>query len=157
MPGTNRRSMLRVGLAFVALPGTTIMNLGCSNQGTASRTTKDSDGNHADDKNSDKGNTMQIQFLEIVTPDVDGFCTLYSQMHGVVFGDAEQDLGGARTTSLPNGGKLGVRAPMRDSEQPVVRPYILVDDIKAIVAQSQKRSAVFDIVANPTNVTVEVN
>ena len=31
------------------------------------------------------------------------------------------------------------------------------DDIKAIVAQSQKRSAVFDIVANPTNITVEVN
>ncbi|GMQ75938.1 MAG: hypothetical protein BMS9Abin01_1199 [Gammaproteobacteria bacterium] len=31
------------------------------------------------------------------------------------------------------------------------------DEIKAIVAQSQKRSAVFDIVANPTNVTVEVN
>ena len=30
------------------------------------------------------------------------------------------------------------------------------DDIKALVAQSQKRSAVFDIVANPTNVTVEV-
>jgi hypothetical protein len=29
-------------------------------------------------------------------------------------------------------------------------------DIEAIVAQSQKRSAVFDIVANPTNVTVEV-
>jgi len=31
------------------------------------------------------------------------------------------------------------------------------DDIKALVAQSQKRSAVFDIVTNPTNVTVEVN
>ena len=31
------------------------------------------------------------------------------------------------------------------------------DEIKAIVAQSQKRSAVFDIVANPTNVTVDVN
>ena len=30
------------------------------------------------------------------------------------------------------------------------------DEIKAIVAQSQKRSAVFDIVANPTNVTVVV-
>ena len=30
------------------------------------------------------------------------------------------------------------------------------DDIKALVAQSQKRSAVFDIVTNPTNVTVEV-
>jgi uncharacterized OsmC-like protein len=31
------------------------------------------------------------------------------------------------------------------------------DDIKALVAQSQKRSAVFDIVTNPTNVTVNVN
>jgi uncharacterized OsmC-like protein len=31
------------------------------------------------------------------------------------------------------------------------------DDIRALVAQSQKRSAVFDIVTNPTNVTVEVN
>ena len=30
------------------------------------------------------------------------------------------------------------------------------DEIRAIVAQSQKRSAVYDIVTNPTNVTVEV-
>ena len=30
------------------------------------------------------------------------------------------------------------------------------EDIKAIVAQSQKRSAVYDIITNPTNVTVEV-
>jgi uncharacterized OsmC-like protein len=31
------------------------------------------------------------------------------------------------------------------------------DDIKALVAQSQKRSAVFDALTNPTNVHVEVN
>ncbi len=31
------------------------------------------------------------------------------------------------------------------------------EDIEALVAQSQKRSAVYDIIANPTNVTVEVN
>ena len=31
------------------------------------------------------------------------------------------------------------------------------DDIKALVAQSQKRSAVFDIVTNPTSVFVTVN
>ena len=30
------------------------------------------------------------------------------------------------------------------------------DDIEALVAQSQKRSAVFDIVTNPTNVIVEL-
>ncbi len=31
------------------------------------------------------------------------------------------------------------------------------DELKALVAQSQKRSAVYDAVTNPTNVTVEVN
>jgi uncharacterized OsmC-like protein len=30
------------------------------------------------------------------------------------------------------------------------------EDIRALVAQSQKRSAVYDIITNPTNVTVEV-
>ena len=30
------------------------------------------------------------------------------------------------------------------------------EDIAAIVAQSQKRSAVYDIITNPVNVTVEV-
>ena len=31
------------------------------------------------------------------------------------------------------------------------------EDIEALVAQSQKRSAVYDIVTNPTNVTVVVS
>ena len=31
------------------------------------------------------------------------------------------------------------------------------DEVEALIAQSQKRSAVFDIVTNPTNVTVEVS
>ncbi len=31
------------------------------------------------------------------------------------------------------------------------------DDIAAVVAQAQKRSAVFDVVTNPTNVVVDVN
>ena len=31
------------------------------------------------------------------------------------------------------------------------------DEIKAMVAQSQKRSAVFDIITSPTNVFVTVN
>ncbi len=31
------------------------------------------------------------------------------------------------------------------------------DDIEALVAQAQKRSAVYDIIANPTNIVVDVN
>ena len=38
-----------------------------------------------------------------------------------------------------------------------IRAYASEDDIKALVAQSQKRSAVFDIITNPTNVFVTVN
>ena len=30
------------------------------------------------------------------------------------------------------------------------------EEIEALVAQSQKRSAVYDVVTNPTNVTVDV-
>ena len=38
-----------------------------------------------------------------------------------------------------------------------IGPQLPVLRIKALVAQSQKRSAVFDVITNPTNVTVEVN
>jgi hypothetical protein len=30
-------------------------------------------------------------------------------------------------------------------------------DLEAVVAQSQKRSAVYDVITNPTNVTVELS
>ena len=76
---------------------------------------------------------MQIQYLEIVTPDVEAVCQTYSKMYGVTFNDADPNLGGARTAKLAGGGVVGVRAPMRDTENPVVRPYVLVDDIQASV------------------------
>jgi hypothetical protein len=38
-----------------------------------------------------------------------------------------------------------------------IRAEASEDDIKALVAQSQKRSAVFDIITNPTSVFVTVN
>ncbi|MBN1274584.1 MAG: hydroxylase [Candidatus Aminicenantes bacterium] len=76
---------------------------------------------------------MQIHYLEIVTTDVETVCNLYSRMHGVTFGDADQNLGGARMAHLANGATLGIRAPMHDGEKPVIRPYILVEDIQETV------------------------
>jgi uncharacterized protein len=35
---------------------------------------------------------------------------------------------------MPGGGLVGVRAPLRETEEPVVRPYWLVDNIEAAVA-----------------------
>lgn len=59
-------------------------------------------------------------------------------------------------------GILGIDSDVRNGFDGIKVSYDIdadasEDDIKAVVAQSQKRSAVFDIVANPTNVNVEVN
>ena len=77
---------------------------------------------------------MQIHYLEIVTKEVDAVCAAYTAANGLQFGDAYPGLGNARTAALPGGGLVGVRAPMRESEEPVVRPYWLVDDIESAVA-----------------------
>lgn len=74
---------------------------------------------------------MQIQYLEIVTNEVDATCATCAKLHGVTFGAPDAGLGGARTAALSGGGKIGVRAPMHETETPVVRPYVLVDDIEA--------------------------
>ncbi len=81
---------------------------------------------------------MQIHYLEIVTKEVDAVCATYAAANDVQFSKANAGLGNARTAVMPGGGMVGVRAPMRDSEEPVVRPYWLVDDIKAAVAAAVK-------------------
>ena len=59
-------------------------------------------------------------------------------------------------------GILGIDSDVRNGFDGIKVSYEIdadasPDEIRALVAQSQKRSAVFDIVTNPTNVTVEVN
>ncbi len=58
-------------------------------------------------------------------------------------------------------GILGIDSDVRNGFDGVTVSYEIDadasrEDIEALVAQSQKRSAVFDILTNPTNVTVEV-
>ncbi len=59
-------------------------------------------------------------------------------------------------------GILGIDSDVRNGFDGIKISYKIdadatSDELKALVAQSQKRSAVYDIVTNPTNVTVEVN
>jgi len=59
-------------------------------------------------------------------------------------------------------GILGIDSDVRNGFDGIKISYKIdadasEQDLKALVAQSQKRSAVYDIVTNPTNVTVEVN
>ncbi len=58
-------------------------------------------------------------------------------------------------------GILGVDSDVRNGYSGITVKYKIdadatPEELKALVAQSQKRSAVYDIIANPTNVSVEV-
>ena len=89
---------------------------------------------------------LQICYLEIVTREVDKVCAAYEAAQDVQFGEAEAGLGNARTAPLAGGGRVGVRAPMHESEEPVVRPYWLVNDIQKAVAAAV---AAGGVVAHP--------
>ncbi len=88
-----------------------------------------------------QANALKVHYLEIVTSSVDQTCAAMEKAHGVVFGDPVSQLGNARTAKLAHGGLLGVRAPMRDTEAPVVRPYVLVRDIDAALQAAEASGA----------------
>ena len=84
---------------------------------------------------------MKVHYLEFVTQDVDAVCAAYEAVYSVSFGEPDAMLGGARTCVLSDGSIVGVRAPMRDTEAPVIRPYWLVDDIDQAVARVEAEGA----------------
>ena len=84
---------------------------------------------------------MRVRFLEIVTPELEATVGMLEAVHGVTFGEAVPELGHARTAALRDGGVISVRAPMRATETPVVRPYMLTDDIDAAVKAAKGRGA----------------
>lgn len=92
---------------------------------------------------------MQVQYLEIVTPDVDATVQALSAQHGAVFSDPVAMLGNARTTALTGGGRISVRGPMREDEAPVVRPYLLTENIEAAIAAAEAAGAEFAMRATP--------
>ncbi len=85
---------------------------------------------------------MQIHYLEIVTREVDAVCAAYAAANGVEFGPPDARLGQARTAELDGGGLVGVRAPLHEAEEPVTRPYWLVDDVEAALAAAVERGGV---------------
>ncbi len=84
---------------------------------------------------------MKVQYLEIVTPEVDALCRQYSTIYGFTFSEAVAAFGGARIAKLEGGGKIGIRGPLRETETPVVRPYMLVDDIQGAVTSAAEAGA----------------
>ena len=93
---------------------------------------------------------MKLHYLEIVSPDVDAICTAYEAAHNVQFGEADELLGGAKTCELPDGSIVGVRGPLRETEEPIIRPYWLVEDIEKAVNSAKAKGA--DIAVPPLEI-----
>lgn len=93
--------------------------------------------------------SLRTHYLEIVTPEVDATCDSIAESHGVTFGPMQAELGNARTAPLAGGGLIGVRAPMHQAENSVVRPYLLVEDIESAVANAVAAGAEVMLPATP--------
>lgn len=89
---------------------------------------------------------MKVHYLEIVTPEPEGLCAQYAGSTDAVFGEPIAELGGARVASFSGSGMIGIRAPLRDSEGPVVRPYFLVSDMDEALSSA---SAAGGVIAMP--------
>jgi predicted enzyme related to lactoylglutathione lyase len=84
---------------------------------------------------------MTIQYLEIVSDDLDGLVALYQQVHGLSFGPPDPDLGHARVATCPDGTLVGIRKPLAAHEQPIVRPYLEVEDIQHATRKAAESGA----------------
>ena len=141
MPNLDRRNLLHAGMAFaVPFGGITMFSAGRpSTEKTASPDAGDA--SVARPQEDDKEKTMQVQYLEIVTPEVDALCDQYAATHGVTFGEPVPGFGNARTAKLSSGGMIGIRGPMRADETPVVRPYMLVENLEEAVTAAADAGA----------------
>jgi predicted enzyme related to lactoylglutathione lyase len=84
----------------------------------------------------------RIHYLEIVCRDVAAQCAALERVHGLTFGTAVADLGQARVAEAPDGSLIGVRAPLAEHEQPVIRTYLEVPDIARAVKDAEAAGGV---------------
>ena len=81
-----------------------------------------------------------------------------AQMRGIQLRSVMATLEG----TMDLGGVLGIDPSVRNGFGSVTAHFTIdadatQEDIEALVAQAQKRSAVYDVMANPTNIFVDVN
>jgi predicted enzyme related to lactoylglutathione lyase len=68
---------------------------------------------------------MAVDYLEIVTNDVDTLTALYERVHA----------------TCADGTLVGIRKPLAAHEQPIIRSYFAVDDIEAAVKSAEAHGA----------------
>ncbi len=84
---------------------------------------------------------MAVYYLEIVSNEVDALTELYRRMHGLSFGPPDPDLGQARVATQADGALVGIRKPLAAHEQPIMRTYLVVEDIRQAVDEANESGA----------------
>ena len=82
-----------------------------------------------------------VYYLEIVTADVQSVAGFYANAYGWQFEPAAPELGNAKVATLPDGSLCGIRAPMHEQEEPIVRTYLRVANIEAAVQRAAQLGA----------------
>ncbi|MDH3628752.1 MAG: hypothetical protein OEV00_04350 [Acidobacteriota bacterium] len=84
---------------------------------------------------------IAVRYLEIVSNDVDTLTQLYERVHGLSFGPPDPDAGQARIATRGDGTLVGIRKPLAEHEQPIMRTYIAVEDIQQAVKEAEDSGA----------------
>jgi predicted enzyme related to lactoylglutathione lyase len=69
-----------------------------------------------------------VCYQEIVTPNALQLRKLFEHSFNWTFTTVDA-LGNAHVADLPEGGRIGIRQPMSDTEQAITRLYVLVDNL----------------------------
>ena len=85
---------------------------------------------------------MKIHYLEIVCPNPKETAESLGIVHGAEFAGPVGHFGNAYIMTRQDGSRIGVRAPMHESETPVTRPYILCSNVKAAVEALEARGVI---------------
>ena len=91
-----------------------------------------------------------IYYLEIVTPDAGAMRDFYREAFGYEFSEGTPELGGAYFATLPGGSLLGIRGPLRPTEEPILRNYLKVEDIHRATKRAEELGA--EIALGPTEI-----
>jgi uncharacterized protein len=81
---------------------------------------------------------LAVHYLEIVSNNVDALAGLYQRLLGLSFGQPDPDLGQARVATQADGSLVGIRKPLAEHEQPIMRAYFEVEDIHQAVKEAEE-------------------
>jgi predicted enzyme related to lactoylglutathione lyase len=119
----------QVGFVLMAI-GLMSMSLGCRSDWRAEVEAEEAE-----------ASDMSGYYLEIVSNDVDSLMALYQDLYGLSFGPPDPDLGQARVATRADGTLVGIREPLAAHEEPIVRTYLVVEDIQQAVKKAEDSGA----------------